>query len=1356
MNTIVKYRVIVWLLLLLSTGIQAQTGNVGIGTTTPDSTAQLDIASTNKGFLMPRLTQAARDSIVNPATGLQIYNTTTNNIDWFNGIVWTESIPSLSLGPVTVVYNFQAAIQTFIVPAHVTSITVDAKGGSGGDCPVVNVFGGAGARVVTTIPVTPGETLQVLTGGMGNPPSNGATGSLGGWNGGGFGGGTIYSIGGGGGGGATDLRRNGTRLLVAGGGGGGYAGNAGQQNYYGLDLMPPGTIAGGPGGAPNGGNSYFLHGHGATQQGPGLPGGLGANGGNALGSGIGVGAGGGGGYFGGGASGSVGPPSGSVGDGGGGGSSWVMPAGTNTAMTAGYNRGNGSITITYTGAVPANILAAGLTGTLPAAVLGLSPVQDGGITYTDTNGLKQNNAQLKWDYTTNTMGIGVDAPAPSSKLEIAATNKGFLPPRISLTSSTDTTTIPKPAAGLMVFNTTTSKLNVWDGTRWTEPINTNEQPGHPIIHFSYTGAVQTYVVPAGITAITVDAAGARGGNSTSTANFGKGGRVQTILTVVPGQQLYIYVGGAGKAGFQTLTVGNNGGYNGGGNGVGSSAAGGTGGGGGGGGGATDIRRNDTLLGSRILVAAGGGGDGISIGSHSATGGDGGGLTGGSGGDAGTNYTATGGTQLDAGSTPSGVFGLRGLGVLGVGGNALGVGGGGGGGYYGGGGGSYVISSSVTLNGGVPGGGGGSSFVNTVDSGSAIHTPGYNSGNGYLDIILGITYAAPAINATNITGNLPAINGGALTNLNANNISSGTVDSARLSYLPANKLTGTLDSARIGYVPTSRLVGAYPPMSGINFTDLNATNITSGILDSARLGFVSATRLRGVYPALDGSAVTNLSAANLTGALPALSGAALTNLNADNLINGILDSARLGIIPANKLTGTIAAARLGAVPAGGLTGALPAINGSALTNLNATNITSGTLDSARLGFVAATRLRGVYPALNGTAITNLNAANLTGAMPMLSGAALTNLNADNLTNGILDSARFGFIPANKLTGILDAARFGAVPAGGLTGALPAINGSALINLNAANITSGTLDSARLGFVAATRLRGIYPALNGTAITNLNAANLTGSLPVLSGAALTNLNAASITSGILDSARLGYVSASRLTGALPAINGTNLTSLNAANLIGSLPAISGINLTSLNAAALSGMLPAINGANLTNLNATSLSGTLPGISGANLTSLNATNITAGTLDIARAPAYAYGSYQSTANQTIPGSPVTLVVASNPVAVSGISNAAGTISVTSPGTYRISYSLMVASGAQSVSFAVSFQFTQNGVTGSIGGVYPLRGFIIPASTIANISQEVIFTFTAANDNFKLIVSSTPSCTINSGSSITVSQIK
>lgn len=60
------------LLLLISFGAFSQTG---IGTATPDASAKLDISSTSKGLLTPRMTAAQKVAIVLPAMGLLVYQT---------------------------------------------------------------------------------------------------------------------------------------------------------------------------------------------------------------------------------------------------------------------------------------------------------------------------------------------------------------------------------------------------------------------------------------------------------------------------------------------------------------------------------------------------------------------------------------------------------------------------------------------------------------------------------------------------------------------------------------------------------------------------------------------------------------------------------------------------------------------------------------------------------------------------------------------------------------------------------------------------------------------------------------------------------------------------------------------------------------------------------------------------------------------------------------------------------------------------------------------------------------------------------------------------------------------------------
>ncbi len=221
--------------------------------------------------------------------------------------------------------------------------------------------------------------------------------------------------------------------------------------------------------------------------------------------------------------------------------------------------------------------------------------------------------------------------------------------------------------------------------------------------FPFTGAPQMWIVPDGVTEVEVDAYGARGGHShccsvpSAIIDAGKGGRVEGILKVNPGDTLWMYVGGAGTNSPNNFTTDPlyAGGWNGGGNGGYSGA---------GGGGATDIRLGGTSLEDRILVAGGGGGATKINSPHNYDdyrGGPGGGLTGGSSPDDYFGY-ATGGSQISGGSGNgySPYFGQDGS--FGQGGNRVTPysGAGGGGGWYGGAG-SFNV-----------GGGGGSSYTDT--------------------------------------------------------------------------------------------------------------------------------------------------------------------------------------------------------------------------------------------------------------------------------------------------------------------------------------------------------------------------------------------------------------------------------------------------------------------------------------------------------------------------------------------------------------------------------------------------------------------------------------------------------------------
>lgn len=94
---------------------QSFSQSVGINSTgaAPDPSAMLDVNSTNKGFLPPRMTTSERNAIAQPEEGLIIYNKTTKRPNYFDGTVWMnyDGTSAMTLGDTCnggiVVYYFQ-------------------------------------------------------------------------------------------------------------------------------------------------------------------------------------------------------------------------------------------------------------------------------------------------------------------------------------------------------------------------------------------------------------------------------------------------------------------------------------------------------------------------------------------------------------------------------------------------------------------------------------------------------------------------------------------------------------------------------------------------------------------------------------------------------------------------------------------------------------------------------------------------------------------------------------------------------------------------------------------------------------------------------------------------------------------------------------------------------------------------------------------------------------------------------------------------------------------------------------------------------------------------------------------------
>ncbi|MEI6565417.1 MAG: YDG domain-containing protein, partial [Verrucomicrobiota bacterium] len=232
-------------------------------------------------------------------------------------------------------FNYNGGVQTFTVPAGVTSLTIDAYGAQGANN---GSSGGYGGRSQGTLSVSPGQVISIYVGGQSGYNGGGARGTGGSWPG-------VN------GGGATDLRVGGTalsnRVLVAGGGGGGgssgsswsaYAGGAG-----GLTGGGGGGCCGSPmaGGGTQSGGGVAGYDCGSCGYG-GTVGALGSGGtGSAACNSYGAGSGGGGGYYGGGGGATCGS-----GGSGGGGSSYIGGV-TGGATTTGARSGDGQVQISW-------------------------------------------------------------------------------------------------------------------------------------------------------------------------------------------------------------------------------------------------------------------------------------------------------------------------------------------------------------------------------------------------------------------------------------------------------------------------------------------------------------------------------------------------------------------------------------------------------------------------------------------------------------------------------------------------------------------------------------------------------------------------------------------------------------------------------------------------------------------------------------------------------------------------------------------------------------------------------------------------------------------------------------------------
>ncbi|MEV4510394.1 glycine-rich protein [Dactylosporangium sp. NPDC049525] len=351
------------------------------------------------------------------------------------------------------------------------------------------------------------------------------------------------------------------------------------------------------------------------------------------------------------------------------------------------------------------------------------------------------------------------------------------------------------------------------------------------VRYGYTGADQTFTVPAGVTGLDLKVWGAGGANGLE-AKGGGGGFTTGTLAVTPGQTLSITVGQAGQENSTVATYG-------------AGGPGGTPGGsltedvraGGSGGGMSAVWSTSYGVGP-LLIAGGGGAGAIDT---DRDGGGGGGNTG----AAGVNVASGGGaSQVVAGAPGNNTCGEANWGGMfsgGAGGSGYKGGGGGGGGYFGGGGGDCKPSSISGLLTGAGGGGSGyktgagisgassvaATDENSAGAGDPLHTSGIGDaeGNGMVVIQWFAPPPAPPLTSSGAYG-LPQTATAAIP-------VDGTVTLLDGSSLPATTVTlvpsqgtYTIDVATgvITFTPAGGFTGTATPVTyKVAVSDLSATS-----------------------------------------------------------------------------------------------------------------------------------------------------------------------------------------------------------------------------------------------------------------------------------------------------------------------------------------------------------------------------------------------------------------------------------------------------------------------------------------------------------------------------------------------------
>jgi hypothetical protein len=588
-----------------------------------------------------------------------------------------------------------------------------------------------------------------------------------------------------------------------------------------------------------------------------------------------------------------------------------------------------------------------------------------------------------------------------------------------------------------------------------------------------------------------------------------------------------------------------------------------------------------------------------------------------------------------------------------------------------------------------------------------------------------TVTATTGSFTNISGN-----GVALTAINASNISSGTIGNTYTTGNTANSASTLVLRDSNGSFGAN-IISASFNGDGSAISAINASNLSSGTVANARTTADSANGASTIVARDSGGNFSaNTITANISG-----NGSGITAINASNISSGTIGNAYTTANSSNGAATIVLRGASGEFAAGQITASSFSGNGSALTAINASNISSGTIDNARTNATSANGastlvVRDANGSFAGNVITGT-----TGTFTSVSGngIALTAINASNITSGTVNNSFTTANSANGASTIVARDSNGSFSANIVTATFSG-NAASITNINASNITSGTINNA---FTTANSANGASTIVardtNGSFAGNV-VTGTTGTFTNISGngVALTAINASNVTSGTLDNARttasssngantivlrdasgdfsVDGITANWLTG-----NGANISAINGSNVTTGTVANARTTANSSNGASTI-VLRDANGSFAGNvISASSLSG-----NGSAISAINASSISSGTIGAA----YVSGSYTNVTglgaitvgtwnanviSATYGGTGSANLTANNVV----LGNGANTVKVVAPGTAN---NVLTSDGTTWISQAPT------GGGGSGAGTITRTDFVASASqTVFTVSYTV-----------------------------------